>query len=112
MHAIIAKDLSKQYRIGEKQHGAMLRDVRSDGFEIPLLSPGAGFVDLEIASLNLMPGRYSLSFWIQRYGDPGPIDLLEHCIVLAVHTREAGEGRTLERRAGLVFFSSEWELYR
>ena len=45
--------------------GTLLAHINtwSDGFEIPLLSPGAGFVDLEIGSLNLMPGRYSVSLW-------------------------------------------------
>ena len=80
----------------------------SEGFELATLTPGEGWLDLSIAALNMMPGRYPLTLWIQQYGESF-LDLLEHCAVFDVHPGGAKGGRTLERRAGLVFFGCSWK---
>ena len=77
------------------------------------LTPGAGYIDLHIDFLNLMPGRYSLSLWIQSQGDRRVHDLLEHVVVLDIETANIHQaGRHFDHRSGLVFFPCSWEIAR
>lgn len=83
----------------------------SAGLEIPTLPAGPGHIDLVIDRLDLVPGHYVLSLWIERQGERESFDLLEHAVALRVQP-PGGQGapRFLERRAGLVHFPSHWEL--
>ena len=83
----------------------------SDGYETQFLTRGNGHVDLRIDPLSLMPGRYSLSLWIERYGEGKSCDLLEHCAVLEVHASTGDANtRTMERQAGIVRLPSSWSV--
>lgn len=83
----------------------------SAGLEIPALGPGSGSVDLRVERLNLMPGMYPISLWMNRHSDSKSIEYLDQCAVLTVHAPEGNLlGRPLERRAGAVFFDSSWRV--
>jgi lipopolysaccharide transport system ATP-binding protein len=91
--------------------GTLVADVNTwqTGYEIPVLSVGEGYLDLDIEKLNLMPGSYFVSLWSQRLGEYTVFDLLEHCAVLDVSpSNYYGSGRGLDRRYGLVFFPCSW----
>lgn len=80
-------------------------------FDMPALEPGEHTLDLHIETLNLMPGRYPLSLWMNRQGDTQHIDNLDQCATLLVHPPDRQVlGRILDRRTGAVFFQTRWEL--
>jgi hypothetical protein len=80
--------------------------------EIPLIHPGDGHVDVDIASVNLVPGRYSVSVWIS----DGPhssqmYDALGHCARLDVEPSNFhGSGRPIDSGYGIVYFPQTWDV--
>jgi lipopolysaccharide transport system ATP-binding protein len=83
----------------------------SSGLEIPLLEEGRGRIDLRFEALDLVPGEYPLSLWIERQGEKQSFDLLEHAVRLTVHARtDEGSARLPTRRTGLVSFPCSWDL--
>lgn len=83
----------------------------SAGLEIPRVARGAGSVDLRIEHLNLMPGSYPITLWMNRHSDSVSIDYLDQCAALnVVAPPENVLGRPLERRTGSVFFDSTWSI--
>lgn len=81
------------------------------GIDIPEVPQGKGFVDLEIESLNLLPGSYYLSFLFA--GDGKAIyDGVEHCVKLQVEgsSNIYRSSRRLDSRHGLVYFPQRWHL--
>jgi len=82
----------------------------SSGFEIGDLKAGHGSVDLEIESLNFMPGRYYVSLWISKIGIA--YDRIDHCAILDIEESDFyGTGRGLDKRLfGLVIMPCEWTL--
>lgn len=83
----------------------------SSNVEIPMLPVGAGRIDLRIDPLNLVPGRYPLTLWVERQGDNQSFDLLEHSVILTVRSpSHEGAARLLKRRAGLVYFPCAWDV--
>ena len=50
------------------------------GYDIAVLTPGRGYLDLKIDSLNFMPGQYYLSLWIERHGEY-VLTLIERVVV-------------------------------
>lgn len=89
--------------------GAEVANVSTwlSGCEIPVLSRGDGHIDLHLASLNLMPGRYFLSLWIAAVG-PIYYDSLDRCVGLSVEDADFyGSGRNLER-FGIVLLPCQW----
>lgn len=80
------------------------------GIHIPKVGPGDGHIDLEIDSLNLVPGQYSLSLWIT--GSTGkPIYDGDVRVSLEVEVKDVyGAGRMLDSRFGLVYFPQRWRV--
>jgi lipopolysaccharide transport system ATP-binding protein len=80
------------------------------GYDIPMLEPGEGYIDLEIDCLNLMPSRYQGKIIIRSVGKE-PYDSLENCLPLDIETSDFyGSGRGIDRRYGLVCFPCRWKL--
>lgn len=78
------------------------------GHEIPSVHPGEHSIDLEIDALNLMPGRYYISLWVER---PGPVhfDVLDRCAAIDVEASNFyGSGRGVEPRLGVVALPCRW----
>ncbi len=81
------------------------------GLDIPSAPAGDGYVDLEIDSLNLLPGRYSLSLQLNHWGTHRPYDVLEHGVHLDIEEAPVyGSSRRMDRRFGLVYFPQRWRL--
>ncbi|MEM9799196.1 MAG: ABC transporter ATP-binding protein [Planctomycetota bacterium] len=97
------------------EFGAIVSHPNSwtDGFEVESVGPGEASFDLTFERLTLMPGTYPITLWMNRHGDPQPIDHLDHCAVLEVHPPERDVlDRILQRRTGAVFFETRWALAR
>jgi lipopolysaccharide transport system ATP-binding protein len=79
-------------------------------YEIPLIAPGTGYLDLEVEFLNLMPGRYPISLALA--GEwPTFYDRLDHCLMLDVEPSDFYKtGKGIERRFGLIFLPYKWRL--
>jgi lipopolysaccharide transport system ATP-binding protein len=93
--------------------GTLVTDVSTwlHGLDIPLVPAGDGYVDLEIDSLNLMPGRYSFSLFADSDGFSRQYDVLEHAVHLDVEEAPIyGSSRRIDSRYGLVFFPQRWRL--
>ena len=81
------------------------------GLDIPLAPAGDGYVDLEIDSLNLIPGRYFLSLQLDSSMSTKLYDLLEHAVHLDVEEGPIyGSTRRIDSRHGLVFFPQRWHI--
>jgi lipopolysaccharide transport system ATP-binding protein len=92
--------------------GTLVTDTSTwhHGIDIPVLEAGDGYLDLEIGCLNLLPGRYSLSFWLT--GVDGIVyDAIEYGVTLEVELANIyGSGKVIDSRFGIVFFPQKWNL--
>lgn len=79
------------------------------GISIPELRDGKGYLDLEIESLNLLPGKYSLSLWATDDAGAFVYDNVENAVTLEVELANIyGSGRNIDGRSGIVFFPQRW----
>jgi lipopolysaccharide transport system ATP-binding protein len=79
------------------------------GLDIPLVPAGVGYVDLEIGSLNLIPGRYQISLWMNSCVRTHMYDVLENAVHLEVEEAPIyGSTRHIDSRYGVVFFPQRW----
>ena len=80
------------------------------GFDIPKVEPGDGYIDVEIDSLNLLPGQYSLSLWIT---DPEGKPVYDGDVRAVLEVEPANlfqSGRTPDSRMGIVYFPQRWRV--
>jgi lipopolysaccharide transport system ATP-binding protein len=75
---------------------------------IPELNPGEGYLDLEIKSLNLLTGSYTLSLWVTGETASRVYDGLEYCTRLEVESTNLY--RSTRLTSGVIFFPQEWHL--
>ncbi len=77
---------------------------------IPEIRPGDGYVDLEIDSINLVPGTYSFSLWLT--GEDQKVhDKIESGLALEIEVSDVYNcGRVLESRWGIVYFPQRWRI--
>jgi hypothetical protein len=81
------------------------------GIRIPKVEPGDRYIELEIDSLNLNPGRYTFSLWITGADSGKPVYDGDARAVLEVEAADVYKsGRMLDARAGLVYFPQRWRL--
>ena len=86
------------------------------GVEIPILYPGIGFIDLDLECLNIMPDRYYLTLWINRYSDvPFKKETLYHgldrCAPFDVKYKDYyNSGRGIDKVWGSIFMPCKWNL--
>lgn len=95
------------------EFGTLVTDTSTllHGIDIPLVPPGDRYVDLEIDSLNLLPGRYYLSLWAESPVIQRTYDVIEHAVYLDVEEAPIyGSSRRIDSRFGLVFFPQRWRL--
>lgn len=93
------------------QLGTLVTQIHTynSGFEIPFLPVGNSYIDVEIAELNLMPGRYSLSLFAANLGYLFH-DVLQHCAFLDVEVSSRyGLARGLQGNP-IMLLACEWEL--
>jgi len=86
------------------------------GIEIPILYPGIGYIDLDLECLNIMPDRYYLTLWINRYSDiPGEKETLynglDRCAPFHVEYIDYyRSGRGIDKVWGGIFIPCKWNL--
>jgi lipopolysaccharide transport system ATP-binding protein len=81
------------------------------GLDIPLVPAGDGYIELEIDSLNLLPGRYQFSLRINSCLQSHTYDALENPVHLDIEeTPIYGSSRRIDNRYGVVFFPQRWRL--
>jgi len=79
------------------------------GLEIAAIPPGAGQIDLELDSVNLMPGRYYVSLSLSSVGGVR-YDILDHCIAIDIEPADPyGTGKGIEARFGLVYLTGRFK---
>jgi lipopolysaccharide transport system ATP-binding protein len=91
--------------------GTLVTDTSTwhHAMDIPV-TPGDGYLDLEIDFLNLLPGQYYFSLGIS--GNGGIVyDGVERCARLEVEVANVyRSGRNVDGRWGIVFFPQRWNL--
>jgi lipopolysaccharide transport system ATP-binding protein len=96
------------------QMGTMITETGHGlhGIHIPKVGPGDGCIELEIDSLNLVPGQYSLSLWItgqlSKFVYDGDVRASLEVEVADVYK----SGRLLDGRHGIVYFPQRWRVTR
>jgi lipopolysaccharide transport system ATP-binding protein len=81
---------------------------RATGNEIPSVSPGDGYIDLEIDCLYLQPGRYYLSLWLGPWENLH--DVLQNCVVMDVEPSDYYKsGQGIDPKFGLTFLPCRWK---
>jgi lipopolysaccharide transport system ATP-binding protein len=83
----------------------------NSGIDIPVIKPGAGYMDVEIHDLNLMPGQYTLSLFLANLGYVFH-DVLHHCATLDIEpSSRYGMGRGIKGNP-IVSLKCSWELHQ
>ena len=79
-------------------------------YDITVLPPGKGYIDLAINCLNLLPGRFCFTLWLKSQG-PVFYDVLEQCVPIDVEASDFyGSGKGMDRHFGIVFLPCKWQL--
>ncbi len=94
--------------------GTLVTDTSTwlHGIDIPLVPAGEGYVELEIDSLNLLPGRYYLTLWIDSVLNHKLLDAIENAVHLDIEEAPIykSASRRIDNRYGIVFFPQQWHL--
>ena len=80
------------------------------GVHIPRVEPGDGYIDLEIASLNLLPAQYHFSLWI---ADDRNAVIYDGDVRTVLEVEPANiypNGWTPTSRYGIVYFQERWSI--
>ncbi len=91
--------------------GTLITDTSTwhHGLSIPSVGPGEGYVDLEIEHLNLMPDRYTASFWVT-CGSDGKVCDGDVRAPLDVEQADVYGSRGLDSKFGIVYFPQRWHV--
>jgi len=93
--------------------GTLITETSTSHHElyVPELPAGDGYVELEIESLNLIPGRYLLSLGLSGGASNHLYDLVDNAVHLDVEAASIyGSSRSFDSRVGIVFFPQRWRL--
>jgi lipopolysaccharide transport system ATP-binding protein len=91
--------------------GIMVAQVHTynSGFAIPAVRAGAGYIDVRIEDLNVVPGRYTLSLFAANYGHIYH-DVLPNCTAIEVQpSNRYGLMRGITHNP-VVMFACNWEM--
>ena len=80
------------------------------GVTIPSLTPGDGYVDLELDALNLIPSRYMMSLSINGGADGKLMDGEVHAFLDVEPSGAYSTIRPLDSRFGIVYFGQRWDV--
>jgi lipopolysaccharide transport system ATP-binding protein len=80
------------------------------GVDLPRVEPGAGHIDVEIESLNLLPGQYTISLWITELGGGSVYDGDVRTVLEVEPANIYASGRTPTSRHGIAFFPQRWRV--
>ena len=82
------------------------------GASVPSVGPGEGHVDIVVHSLNLVPGRYSLSFWVTL--PPTGVPVYDGDVRATLDVEQAdvyGHGHAIDSKQGIVYFPQAWTVH-
>jgi lipopolysaccharide transport system ATP-binding protein len=78
------------------------------GYNLEMLEPGRGHIDVRVDTLNLNPDRYHVSLWLASVG-PKYYDHLELALTLDIEPADVhNSGRSMAKYFGLVFLPCQW----
>jgi len=80
------------------------------GLTIPSIGPGEGYVELEIGALNLIPGRYGLTFSVNSSTEARVWDADVRVFLDVEPSAAYGTARALNSRFGIVYFPQRWKI--
>jgi lipopolysaccharide transport system ATP-binding protein len=80
------------------------------GTPISSVMAGPGSLDVEIESLNLLPGRYLLSLWITGPGGQPVYDGDVQAVLDVDPANVYGSGRMPDPRHGIMYFPQRWRV--
>lgn len=80
-----------------------------DGYSVPLVPPGPGYIDLVIQDLNLAPGRYSLSLFASDHGESWH-DWLQHCTSMDVQPSARYGLTAAGHKTPVMVLVRQWEV--
>jgi lipopolysaccharide transport system ATP-binding protein len=80
------------------------------GVDVLGVEPGDGYIDVEIESLNLLPGQYYLSLWITELGGTPVFDGDVRTTLEVEAANIYASGRTPTSRHGIAFFPQQWRV--
>lgn len=83
---------------------------RLNGIHIPKIGTGDGYIDVQIESLNLVPGRYEFSLWITAPSGSPVYDGDVRASLEVEVTDVYRSGRMLDSRFGVVYFPQRWRV--
>jgi hypothetical protein len=78
------------------------------GLSIPYIGPGSGRIDLQLAALNLIPDRYSLTFSVSGGTDGRFCDADVRAFLDVEPSAAYGTAQALNSRFGIVYFPQRW----
>jgi hypothetical protein len=93
--------------------GTLVTDASTwlHNIDIPMVPAGDGYIDLEIDFLNLLPGRYYFTLWIDSALNHKIFEMIEHAVHLDIEEAPVyNSSRHLDSRYGLVYFPQRWHL--
>ena len=92
--------------------GTLITETSSwlHGQTISSLSPGDGYVDLELHALNLIPSRYMISLSIHGGEEGKTLDGDVHAFLDVEPSGAYGTVRALNSRHGIVYFGQRWDM--
>jgi len=80
------------------------------GIHIPKVEPGDGYIELEIDSLNLVPGQYPFSLWITGQSSKMVFDGDVRGSLEVEVADVYKSGRMLDGTQGVVYFPQRWRV--
>ena len=92
--------------------GTLISDTSTwlHGITIAAVEPGEGCVDLELDALNLVPGRYMISFGINGGAEEKHLDGDVQTFLDVEPSGAYGTVRVLNSRHGIVYFRQRWNV--
>jgi lipopolysaccharide transport system ATP-binding protein len=105
------KDPSFGFRLFSEM-GTLITETnhRLNGMHIHKVGPGEGYVEVELQSFNLVPGRYQLSLWITAPSGKPVYDGDVRASLEVSPTDVYKSGHIVDNRLGLVYFPQRWKL--
>ena len=77
---------------------------------MPSISPGNGYIDIDITNINLLPARYMLMLGVTGGADDAALDGDVRAYLDVEPSGAYGTARVLNSRFGILYFRQKWRL--
>jgi lipopolysaccharide transport system ATP-binding protein len=95
------------------ESGTLVTDTSTShhGIYIPSVEHGEGYLDLDIACLNLLAAKYTISLWVTDQHGTVVYDNIENAVTFEVDTANLYKSNlVIDSRFGIVYFPQKWDL--